>query len=90
MRRYQPLTNPNGRVLRSTNQTTNPYYGQRGADWIKDTNASLFNAQHEHSQTKLHLERQVNQITHRILKIILAILAMLVGGFILFSLAINF
>jgi len=90
MRRYQPLTNPNGRVPRSTNQTANPYYGQRGADWIKDTNASLFNAQHERSQTKLHLERQVNQITHRILKIILAILTMLVGGFILFSLAINF
>ncbi len=90
MRRYQPFTNPNGRVLRSTNQTTNPYYGQRGADWIKDTNASLFNAQHEHSQAKSHFEYHVTNVTHHIVWAIVAILAMLVGGFILYSLAINF
>ncbi|MCG0738757.1 hypothetical protein IMAU70004_01809 [Lactiplantibacillus plantarum] len=52
MRRYQPLTKSNGRVPHSLNHNTNPYYGQHGADWVKDTNASLFNAQHEHLQSK--------------------------------------
>ncbi|WEZ94945.1 hypothetical protein P3T69_02450 [Lactiplantibacillus plantarum] len=59
MRRYQPLTKSNGWVPHSLNHNTNPYYGQHGADWVKDTNASLFNAQHEHLQSKSHVERRV-------------------------------
>lgn len=89
MRRYQPLTKSDGRVPHSISHNTNPYYGQRGADWVKNTNASLFNAQHERSQTKLHVEQRVSHNVHQLLWLIVAVIAMLVGGFILFSLAIN-
>lgn len=89
MRRYQPLTKSNGRAPHSLNHNTNPYYGQHGADWVKDTNASLFNAQHEHLQSKSHVERRVRHNVRQVLWVVVAILAMLLGGFILFSLAIN-
>lgn len=89
MRLYKPLTKPNGRVLRSVNHHTNPYYGQRGANWVRDTNASLFNAQHEASQTRLHLEHRFYQVTHNVLWLVLATVAMVLGGFIIYSIALN-
>ncbi|KRL48002.1 hypothetical protein [Lactiplantibacillus paraplantarum] len=89
MRRYQPSPKSNGRVHHSISHNTNPYYGQRGADWVKNTNASLFNAQHERSQAKNHVERQVRHSMRQVLWVVVAIITMLLGGFILFSFAIN-
>lgn len=90
MRRYQPLTKPDGRVPHSTSHHTNPYYGTHGADWVKNTNASLFNAKQTHSLAKRETEQRVSQRARQLLWLVLAIIAMVLGGFILFSLAINF
>ena len=89
MRLYKPLTKPDGRVPRSGKRHTNPYYGQRGADWVKNANASLFNAQHEHSHTKLHLQHRLSQVTRNVVFVILAVIGMVVGGFIIYSLALS-
>ncbi|RRK10814.1 hypothetical protein D1831_05800 [Lactiplantibacillus garii] len=89
MRLYKPLTKPDGRVHSTGERHTNPYYGKRGADWVKDTNASLYNAQHEHSQARLHLEHRVSQITRNVIFTVLAILGMIVGGFIIYSIALS-
>ncbi|MFB9770246.1 hypothetical protein [Lactiplantibacillus modestisalitolerans] len=89
MRQYRPLTKPDGRVARSQADHVNPYYGQRGADWIKNTNASLFNAQHEPTQTKTRFEQRVSRATRNVLLGSLATVGMLIGGFIVYALAIN-
>lgn len=90
MRLYKPLAKHDGRVPRSTSRHTNPFYGSHGADWLKDGDGSLYNAQHEHSNRKLHVEHQVSHVTFNVMWSIVAIIVMLVGGFIVFSLAINF
>ena len=43
----------------------------------------------EHLQSKSHVERRVRHNVRQVLWVVVAILAMLLGGFILFSLAIN-
>ncbi|WP_262338590.1 hypothetical protein [Lactiplantibacillus plantarum] len=45
--------------------------------------------QHEHLQSKSHVERRVRHNVRQVLWVVVVILAMLLGGFILFSLAIN-
>jgi len=89
MRLYKPLTDHDGRANRQGNQHSNPYYGQHGADWVKDANASLYNAQHEHSQPKLRRQRRISRLLLNSLLVVLAIIVMIVGGFIVYSLALN-
>ncbi|MFC6181513.1 hypothetical protein [Lactiplantibacillus daowaiensis] len=89
MRLYKPVTNHNGRANRADNRHINPYYGQHGAEWVKNGNASLYNAQHEHSQAKLHLQHRFGTVAYNVLWVIVAIIVMIVGGFIVYSLALN-
>lgn len=90
MRLYQPLTKHNGRVPRSGKVRNNPFYGIHGADWVKNESASLFNAEHEQAQPHHQLHRRVGQTTRKILWAMLIVIGMLIIGFILYSLAINF
>ncbi|BDZ31442.1 hypothetical protein RA086_09500 [Lactiplantibacillus sp. WILCCON 0030] len=89
MRLYQPLAKHNGRVPHHVKVRNNPFYGTHGADWVKNESASLFNAEHEHSQAHLHLQRRVGQATYNVIWMVLAVIGMLLGGFIIYSLAIN-
>jgi len=90
MRLYQPLAKHNGRVPHHVKAHNNPFYGTRGADWVKNESASLFNAEHEHSQANLQLQHRIGQATTHVIWVILAVIAMLLGGFIIYSLALNF
>ncbi|AVK60834.1 hypothetical protein C5Z25_03290 [Lactobacillus sp. CBA3605] len=87
MQLYKPLARHDGRTDR--HRSINPYYGKNGADWVKNANASLFNAQHDHSQAKLHLQYRFGRAAYNVLWLVIAILVMLVGGFIIYSLALN-
>ncbi|WP_338208846.1 hypothetical protein [Lactiplantibacillus paraxiangfangensis] len=89
MRLYKPLTKPDGRVQHTGARHTNPYYGKRGAEWVKDTNASLYNAQHEHSQSRYDIERRVSRMTRYTVFTVLIVLAMIIVGFIIYSIALS-
>jgi len=89
MRLYKPLANHDGRAYRHGDRHINPFYGQHGADWVKNGNASLYNAQHEHSPANSHLQKRVSRIVLTSLWVVIAIVVMLVGGFIVYSLALN-
>jgi len=89
MRLYQPLTKSNGRVPHHVKVRNNPFYGIHGADWVKNESASLFNAEHEHAQPHNHVQQRVRRLSRKVLWSILAVIGMLVVGFILYSLAIN-
>ncbi|VDG19110.1 hypothetical protein [Lactiplantibacillus mudanjiangensis] len=90
MHLYKPVTKTDGRANRADNRHINPYYGQHGAAWVKNGNASLYNAEHEHSQAKLHLQHRFGKAMYNVLWAVIAIILMLVGGLIIYSLAINF
>ncbi|CAM3279277.1 hypothetical protein [Lactiplantibacillus plajomi] len=89
MRQYKPLTKTDGRVHNSSQDHANPFYGQRGADWIKNTNASLFNAQREQAHRQPSHKKQVQRVLRNVLLIIVAVVVMVVGGFFLYSLALS-
>lgn len=90
MRLYHPLTKPDGRVQRSKNQNTNPYFGKRGAEWVKDSNASLYSAQREHTNRDWRqVQHRVNRTTLNVIWTIVAILVMIVIGFVIYAIALG-
>lgn len=90
MRKYRSLTNPDGST-HSAKQHVNPYYGKRGADWVQNSNASLFSANHERTQNNgwRHVETWFSRSVKIAIWVLIGAVVMVVVGFIIYALALG-